>query len=122
MRNSPPTQGLNESAESESSRRFAFSAFLATTCGASIRGESSAALAHGRSRPALSHKLSRSLLGDDYWVNDVVGFGGEIQSNESRTVRLLPRSCEREGIGYRQDTVATNHKKAGARGVCVQLN
>src|SRR5690606_40142729 len=76
----PPTKGFTENAESESFRRFAFSAFLATTYAASPLGESPpflpAALAVGRSRPA---PFARTLRSEEHT--------SELQSRENLVCR-----------------------------------
>ena len=47
----PPTLWLTQNAESESSRRFVFSDYLATTCDVSRRGESSLPTGSERGQP-----------------------------------------------------------------------
>lgn len=71
----PPTVGFTENAESESPRRFAFSACAATTCSASVHSESSLPASrerpHHRDWPAFLPELSRSQFNEGHWVNDL---------------------------------------------------
>ena len=72
----PPTHGLTESAESESSWRFVFSACVTRTCDESLACESSLPPGRerrlGHARPTHGSKLSRSLLNRASLVNNLV--------------------------------------------------
>ena len=75
----PPTNELTPDAESESSRRFVFSAVLETTCDDLSVQESSRFVAREhrpvRSSLRCSPKLSRSRFNRGLWVSNLVQFG-----------------------------------------------
>ena len=75
----PPTDQLTHDAESESSRRFVFSAVLATTCDALSACESSLFVARERCEVRIvagyAPILSRFRFNRGLWVSNLVAFG-----------------------------------------------
>ena len=93
----PPTIELTKNAESESSRRFCFYAYLARTCDDLSVGESSLRVARER-HPVrfvakFAAKLSRSRFNRGLWVSNLVGFGVAKRTGFGRP--NFRRSCRR---------------------------
>jgi len=115
----PPTQGLTENAESESSRRLVFSASLARTCEWRSARESSLPFARERSLnghwPTLAHKLSRSLHWRGHWVNDKRFTGVERSEHARNCVLTKPEAAaDRLWAFHRPGEVARRAAGGGA--------
>jgi len=97
----PPTNQLTKNAESESSRRFVFSAVLARVCDDLSVGESSLRVARERRQVRSlwrsAPKLSRSRFNRGLWVSNLVRFG-VANATWNITLQAMARWAESEPV------------------------